>query len=57
MLWARDPEMSGNGVPPNPGPAVVLVEGHSKVMASFIAGMCENAIMSSECQFRVLIMG
>ena len=30
---------------------------YSKVRASSIAGMCENAIMSSEFQFSVLMMG
>ena len=30
---------------------------YSNVKASSIAGMCENAIMSSEFQFSVLMMG
>ena len=30
---------------------------YSKVKASSMAGMCENAIMSSEFQFSVLMMG
>ena len=30
---------------------------YSKVRASSIAGMCENAIMSSEFQFSVFMMG
>ena len=30
---------------------------YSKVRASSIAGICENAIMSSEFQFSVLMMG
>ena len=58
MLWARIPKMSGNGVPPSPGPAVIcLINDYSKVMASSMAGIWEKAIMSSEFQLSVLMMG
>ena len=39
----------------NPGSGVSIC--YSKVRASSIAGICENAIMSSEFQFSVLMMG
>ena len=35
----------------------IICPNYSKVRASSIAGMCENAIMSSEFQLSVLIMG